>query len=238
VARSQAQTRLRLPIGLSALAHASVIALIALVRQQKAPALPPIYRVTMVAAPAGPRAEGVVTETPPAPVPKATPVTPPKRAEVSPSDMPAPAKKGKAARKPLPPATPTIAQKSTPKDAPTKQAGGGPTGGRGTDVANVKTEGMDFPYPGYLTNIVRQIALNFKPRNPGVLKAEVFFLIRRDGSVSGFRFITRSGSVAFDLEAQGAVEAAAQSRAFGRLPDDFNNDFLPVIFSFDPTIIR
>jgi len=118
--------------------------------------------------------------------------------------------------------------------APT--AGGGETGNTGTDVATVRTEGIEFPFPGYLDNIVRQVALNFRPRNPGALKAEVFFFIRRDGSVTGFRFITSSGNFAFDLEAQGAVEAAA--RRFGPLPADFSDDILPVTFSFDPARLR
>ena len=102
----------------------------------------------------------------------------------------------------------------------------------GTEVATVRTEGIDFPFPGYLQNIVRQVTLNFKPRNPGALKAEVFFLIRRDGSVTGFRIVTSSGNYAFDLEAQGAIEAAAGS--FGALPSGFTDDILPVSFSFLP----
>ena len=40
----------------------------------------------------------------------------------------------------------------------------------------------------------------------------------------------------FDLEAMGAVEAAAPS--FGRLPDGYSEDVLTVIFSFDPQLIR
>jgi len=62
------------------------------------------------------------------------------------------------------------------------------------------------------------------------------FLIRRDGTISGFRFVQRSGSFAFDLEAQGAVESAASR--FGPLPDGFRDDVLPVMFSFDPRLIR
>jgi protein TonB len=123
------------------------------------------------------------------------------------------------------------------KEAP--RAGGGPTGGRGTDVATVRTQGIDFPYPGYLNNIVRQIALNFAPPNPNSpLAAEVSFLIRRDGSVTNLRFISRSGNYVFDLEAQGAVEAAGSQRAFGPLPDGFQDDVLPVVFSFDPRFLR
>ena len=80
--------------------------------------------------------------------------------------------------------------------------------------------------------------LRFNPRNPGALRAEVFFIIRRDGSIGEFRFLTKSGVYAFDLEAQGAIESAGSAKAFGALPPGYVNDFLPVIFSFDPSLIR
>jgi protein TonB len=115
-------------------------------------------------------------------------------------------------------------------------AAGGQEGGKGTDVANIRTEGIVFPFPGYLENIVRQIALRFRPPRGSALKAEVSFFIRRDGSISPIRFLQRSGSFTFDLEAQGAVEAAAQN--FGPLPAGWSDDVLPVTFSFDPRLIR
>jgi periplasmic protein TonB len=65
--------------------------------------------------------------------------------------------------------------------------------------------------------------------------AEISFLILRDGSVRDIRFVTRSGSFAFDLEAQGAIEAAGNTQAFGPLPDGWNADVLPVSFYFKPT---
>ena len=138
---------------------------------------------------------------------------------------------GAASAKPV---KPTKAKQANA--APVPRAGGGPTGGRGADVANVRTEGIDFPYPVYLQNVVRQIALQFKPANGGALRAEVAFLIRRDGSISGLKLVTRSGNFSFDQDAMGAVEAAA--RSFGPLPQGFTDDVLPVIFSFDPQLIR
>jgi len=152
--------------------------------------------------------------------------------------MPAPAKPKPTPRKPTRPATPTPVTKAAPKNTPLPKAGGGPTGGAGTDVANIKTEGVEFTDQAYLNNIVRQIAVRFKPRNPGALRAEVFFIVRRDGSIGEFRFLTKSGVYAFDLEAQGAVESAGSAKAFGSLPSSYVNDFLPVIFSFDPSLIR
>jgi protein TonB len=105
-------------------------------------------------------------------------------------------------------------------------------------VANVSIRGLPFPYPGYLQNIVRQVALRFSPERGVALQADVAFLIHRDGSVSGIRVVKPSGSYAFDLEAQGAVEAAGAARAFGSLPQGFRDDVLPVTFSFDPRVIR
>ena len=119
------------------------------------------------------------------------------------------------------------------------RAGGGPEGGRGTDVANVSIRGLEFPYPGYLANIVRQVAVRFEPANRNAaLQADVAFLIHRDGSVSNIRIVKRSGNYAFDLESQGAVEAAGMAKAFGPLPEAFREDVLPVTFSFDPRVIR
>lgn len=238
--RRESSARLGGPFGVSVLLHASLVAAaVFLARPGPARTLPPVYKVNLVAAPAGPRAIGEVNPAPPPPAPTPTPPAPPKRAETNPTDMPAPAKpKEPPRRRPATPATPTPEPKAAPKNAPPTKAGGGPTGGSGTDVANIKSEGVEFPYPGYLNNIVRQIALRFKPRNPGALRAEVFFIVRRDGTIGEFRFLTKSGSYAFDLEAQGAVESAGSARAFGLLPDGYVNDFLPVIFSFDPSLFR
>jgi protein TonB len=103
----------------------------------------------------------------------------------------------------------------------------------------VRTEGVEFPFPGYLRNIVAQVFSRWRPpAGHAALEAEVFFIVHRDGSVSGIRFIQRSGSFAFDLEAQGAVEAAARARAFGPLPEAFEPDALPVSFFFSPRGVR
>jgi outer membrane biosynthesis protein TonB len=236
VYRGQRATPLGGPLGVSVVLHASLLAAAFFARPGPPKALPPVYKVNLVAAPAGERAIGAVT---PAATPPPTPTpTPPPRAETNPRDMPAPSKAKPAPKKPTPPATPTPRTKAVPKDAPLAKAGGGPTGGTGTDVANIKTEGVEFTDQAYLNNIVRQIAVRFKPRNPGTLRAEVFFIVRRDGSVGEFRFLTKSGVYAFDLEAQGAIESAGSAKVFGSLPPSYVNDFLPVIFSFDPSLIR
>jgi periplasmic protein TonB len=210
--------------------HVGIIAAFLALRPGPPPASPPIYRVNIVAAPPGAPAAGVVTPSAPAPaVDKPAPPRP-KSEEVVPIPTKTPPRRVPRL------ATPNVSDTRVKRDQPAPVAGGGERGGRGTDVANIRTEGIDFPFPGYLENIVRQIALRFRPPRGSPLKAEVQFLIRRDGTISGFRFVQRSGSFTFDLEAQGAVESAAT--AFGPLPAGFQDDVLPVMFSFDPRLIR
>jgi protein TonB len=197
-------------------------------------ALPPMYHVELVAAPPGERAIGEVKSTAPS---DTRPITEPRPSDATVKTMPSP--KPVAKENPVRRATPDlkIPRKQARSNAPT--AGGGPVGGKGTDVANVRSEGIEFPFPGYLNNIVRQIAVNFKPRDRNSkFRAEVTFLIHRDGSVSNLKFVKRSGNYAFDLEAQSAVEAAARARSFGPLPGGFADDVLPVMFSFDPDFLK
>jgi protein TonB len=236
------------PFTISAVLH-GVIALLLFntLKERKPVALPPMYRVEIVAAPAGERAIGevkteqanaakavtqpnaaqsTVKETP-VPTAKPAPKTP---ARVTPSD----AKSKPVAKAGAPDAKATPQAKT---EAP--KAGGGPVGDKGTDVATVRSDGIEFPFPGYLNNIVRQIAIRFKPRNAAArLKAEVRFLVHRDGSVSGIEVIRKSGNYSFDLEATGAVDAASTAHAFGPLPDGFPDDVLPVVFAFDPAFLK
>ncbi|MGZ3467799.1 MAG: TonB C-terminal domain-containing protein [Gemmatimonadaceae bacterium] len=238
------------PFTLSAILHAAIATLLFSTLKERRPvALPPMYRVEIVAAPAGERAIGEVSPAKTATTPT---VTQPTATQSTVKEMPLP--KAKPAQKTPARATPTEGKVSpSPKvSAPTEarvtppqpktaapKAGGGPTGGKGTDVASVRSDGIEFPFPGYLNNIVRQIAINFKPRTPAArLKAEVRFLIHRDGSVSDLSFVRRSGNFSFDLEAQGAVEAASSTHAFGPLPVGFPDDALPVVFSFDPEFLK
>lgn len=228
-------SELRGPLLLSAVAHLVVMLALLVVRTAAPPALPLMYEVNLVAAPVGERAAGVVRDpvpesvTPPAAAPTPTRVERNDPGKTAPIKAPTVKAPTRATPSPAAPAKAAPAAR-----APT--AGGGAVGGTGTDVATVRTEGIQFPFPGYLQNIVRQIALNFRPRNPGALTAEVLFFIHRDGSVSGFRFVQRSGNFAFDVEAEGAVEAA--TGAFGPLPKGFGDDILPVTFRFDPARLR
>jgi protein TonB len=232
-AARRAPGSLAAPIGASALLHAAVLMAMLLHHAGSSVQMPPMYRVELVAAPPGERAVGVVTA---APAPAVETKAPPKAVTRETKTVKT-AAKTKKVTKPVVQATPKMAtkQEAPAKNAP--KAGGGPEGGKGADVQSIKLEGIEFPFPGYLLNIERQIALNFSPKgNVGALRAEVFFMIHRDGKVSGFRFISRSGNLAFDIEAQGAVDAA--SRSFGPLPTGYTDDILPIVFSFDPSKLK
>ena len=230
-----AEPRLGAWFALSVLLHGGLVAAFFVLRPGAPPPGPPIYRVRLIAAPAGERAIGVVQPKPEPVVEKPAP-TPPKPA---PKKTPAPVKTPPKATKQAPTAaTPTpIPPPKTAEPAPT--AGGGATGGRGADIANVVTTGVEFPYPAYSDNIVRQLIKFFGQTNAR-FTAEVSFVIRRDGTVDPetIRFVTRSGNYSFDQRAYGAVEAAANANAFGALPHGFREDILPVRFRFTPSIMR
>lgn len=221
----------------SVVLHAGFVAGFFVLRSSAPPPSPPLYRVQLFAAPPGERAIGVVQEapvTPPPPVPEV--VTPPKSVPVRPKLAP-PKVKAKPAPKaatPVEQAAP-VAQPKTPP--PT--AGGGSTGGPGTDVANVSTGGIDFPYPGYVRGVANAIIRAF-PSTRMTYTAEVRFVIRRDGSVDpeSIKLVTSSGNYSFDEQALGAVESAANAKAFGPLPPGFREDILPVNFRFSPSLIR
>jgi len=225
-------TRLGLPVTLSAVVHVGIVAFVLYVAKG-ARQNGEVYSVTLIAAPEGPRQAGIVSEAPP----KVEPEAPlPKRAEMQPKET-TPIKRTTTPKATTSRATQVPDAKSARFDTPAPRAGGGETGGKGTDVANVSTGGKDFPYPAYLQNIINQIAVRFDPRDRQ-LSADVQFVIRKDGSVFGITVVKGSGRYGFDTQAKGAIEAAAAAHSFGPLPDGFSDEALTIIFTFDPKIIR
>jgi outer membrane biosynthesis protein TonB len=235
----QVATNPRLSGGIAAsmILHAGLIAAFFLVRPGAPPPEAPTIAVRLIAAPPGEPAAGVVQQPP-----TATPATPPPapaavvKREVVKTRVPT------TKPKPVPrlatPTTKRAAEPSTPA-TPQPTAGGGLAGGKGADVANVTTGGIEFPYPYYTTNIVSKLIQRFGPM-AGTLSAAVRFVIRRDGSVDpeSIQLVSRSGNYSFDLRAVGAVESAANAREFGPLPPGFREDVLPVTMRFSPTIIK
>ena len=193
---------------------------------------PPVYRVQLVAAPRpepdARRAPEVVErpaerQPPPTPAPKPPP---PRRTSVA---KEAPPKE----------AQPEVSREPAPRTTPAEEPAPGVTPSTGTDVATVSVPGVAFRYPEYLRNIVAEVYRRWhRPVDDAPLQAEILFLIHRDGTISNVQFTRRSGSFAFDLEAQGAVEGAGNARAFGPLPEGFEADILPVNFFFNPRTVR
>lgn len=215
--------------------HGAVL-VVALVGARPARPMPPVYAVELVAAPAPVAAPTApVATAPPNSTPaRAVPRTPPPTVSRQPA---VPIKKPEPARtppRPTPvPPNPGAQTARTTTTAPVAPAKG-ETPSTGTDAVTVKTPGLTFAYPEYLRNIVAQIYRRWDRPQGGTRRAEVFFMILRDGSVRDIRFLTPSGDFTFDLAAQGAIEAAANAGAFGPLPDGYPQDVLPVSFYFEP----
>jgi len=212
--------------------HAGVVVTLLLAVRPLPPPSPPTYAVELVAAPAAAGAGRPAPEVvpPPAPAP-VIPKTPPKAA---PKPKPAPVKAPpKAQTKPAP--STNSQTKSAPRTAGATPPLPGETPGTGRDLANVKLAGKEFPYPEYLRNLVAQIYRRWnRPAGDAALTAEVGFVILRDGTVKDIRMVTNSRSYEFNLEAQGAIEAAATVKAFGPLPAGYAADYLQISFLFTP----
>jgi protein TonB len=227
-------------LALSALVHAVLLGTVVWWGMRPVPVRPPVYRVDLVGAPAGPRQAGVLS---PRAQPEAATAAPAAAgAERPPAEKAMPTPK---APKPVasPTATPSTqrnrtAGSRTPSPTATKgappRAGSGAVGGKGADVANVRTDGIAFPDQGYLNNIVRQLALSWQPSRAAATRvAEVRFTIRRDGSVTAIEVVKPSGDRLYDIDAVGAVEAVGAARSFGPLPAVWKDDVLIVYFTFD-----
>lgn len=221
---------------LSAIVHSSVVVGAVMWGLRHDVPRPPVYRVELIGAPTGARRAGVVA-------PKATEAPSaaeaPSGAERAPTEKALPSKKApapSAKATPLPTKSKAAGTKAaTPAaKAAAPPAAGSKEGGKGADVRNVRVEGITFPFPVYLNNIMRQLSLAYSPRpSSAALVAEIKFMIRRDGSVSGIEVVKSSGNRLFDLEAAGTVESVGATRSFGPLPSGWADDVLIVYFTFD-----
>ncbi len=189
-------------------------------------ALPPVYRVELVAAPRPQQNQRRAPETVQRQAERTVPRPQPPRRTSQAETPPPPTREPEVEREPAPR---TEAVELAPEVEPST----------GSDPATVSTAGVDFPFPEYLRNIVVQVHRRWqRPSGNVSLRAEVSFFIHRGGNVTHFQFVRRSGNFGFDLEAQGAIEAAANSGAFGPLPEGFPDDVLFVSFFFDPATTR
>lgn len=232
-ALSRQTARPRRPAVLGSIAlHLLLVAAFWVSSRQLAERLPEfrVYRVNIVSPP--PQALGdpsPVVQAPPAPQPRIeTPRPQPQPPPVQPA-QPQPAE-------PRPQTPPREApREAAPPRETTPATGNNPQPvAVGGDGINVQMDGADFPFPGYLENVIMQIHRHFRWSGAANLEATVHFYILRDGSAGGIRVMRSSGNVRFDLEATGAVEQAGRRGAFGPLPDGWQQDRLWVSFRFLP----
>lgn len=179
-----------------------------------------------------PEPEPEPEETPPEPEPEPEPAPAPAPAPARRQPEPEPRRQPPPQREPEP--EPEREPQRQPERTPQRSTGDRPDpNSTGGDNVNVQLRGVQCPTPDYCNNIIRQINRYFRsPGGGGV--ADIFFVINRDGSISELRLDSSSGSAAFRLAVMEAVEQAGINRAFGRLPDSFQSDRLPVSFFFRP----
>lgn len=165
-----------------------------------------------------PEPEPVVEETPEVALPDPEPEPPKPEPEPDPDPVPP-----TPAPRPAEPDPEPQPASSEPAEASEAEAG--------ADV-NVRLEGLRRDYPAYYNSIILEIRKCFRPPASNA-RAVVYFVIRRDGTVSDARLVERSGNASFDYAALGAIECAGSGR-FGPLPDDLPYETLPVQFTFEP----
>ena len=210
IVRPRLKTNVPLGLAGTLTVHGAAIVLF-LASAPGANSAPPTYRVRLIAAPEFDQA--------------ARPAPPAIEREAAPKEPPAPTR--------TPPVADSKKREAAPRTTPTARPLPGERPSTGSDVATVSTEGIEFPFPEFLQNIVSQVLRRWqRPLESSPLEAEVSFMVHRDGSVTALQFVKRSGHFAFDLEAQGAIEEAGRSLAFGALPEGWIPDVLFVRFYF------
>jgi hypothetical protein len=125
-------------------------------------------------------------------------------------------------------------EKPKPKEPEPVQGPNAKADSPGGQNIDVNIEGLQFPYPEYLENIILQLNRHFRWSGSPNLQNTIIFFINRDGSVEGIRVLTGSGDFNFDLQVMSAVEQAGRRGAFGPLPEGFVQSRLPIKFTFLP----
>ncbi len=243
------------PIGLlgTAALHGLLIAAFVFSAREVRRSPLPAYSVELIAAPRASTyaasADAAAAETPD-PTPSARPsARPPVRPSAAPAKAPLthapPRAEARARPEARPegqkagPSGPASAERGVQSATPAPSPNTNVAPGTGTAPATIRTVGVEFPFEGYLRNLVAQVYRRWHPPSGNAdLESEMLFFVHRDGSITGLQFVKRSGSFAFDLEAQGAVEAASRAGSFGSLPSGFAPDVLPVSFFFSPRSLR
>jgi len=92
-----------------------------------------------------------------------------------------------------------------------------------------------FPHAYYIDLLRSRISSSWysslvAPGLKGKYVTCVYFIVRRDGEISGLRVERPSGVISLDLSARRAIENAAP---FAPLPNDFSSQYLVVHFEFE-----
>ncbi|MCX6554310.1 MAG: energy transducer TonB [Candidatus Aminicenantes bacterium] len=108
--------------------------------------------------------------------------------------------------------------------------GGDGGGGYGSGIG-----GGFFPYAYYVDLLRNRISSSWysslvAPGLKGKYVVGVYFIVHRDGEISGLRLENSSGITSLDLSARRAIENAAP---FAPLPPDFTSQYLVVHFEFE-----
>lgn len=184
-------------------------------------------RITIVSAPQPVEA---TQPAPPPPEPEPEPVAeepvPEPVVEPPPPDPP-PQPPPERTERPPPRPTPTPPPTTPP---PTRPAEPTP----GAEGLNIQTEGIAFPFPDYLNNVILQVHRYFRWSDGTNPRGTIYFEILPDGSVRNIRMVRPSGNIRFDFAVQGAVETAGNRGEFGPLPDAFVGPALPVQIEVEP----
>lgn len=151
-----------------------------------------------------------------------------------PDEMPPPPDKPKPKPKPKPKESPKEVQKTMPPDEPPAEPVESSETDAGEDAVtgDISLDTDDFPFAYYLVTMKRKIAALWQvPRtSPGEgMYCQVYFRVRRDGSIQSPAVATSSGNFLFD---QAALRAVVQASPLPALPGGFTDDYLGVHFSF------
>ena len=173
-------------------------------------------------------------EPPPAelePEPQPEPVQPEPEPEPEPEAEPEEAPPPEPEREPepdieKPPETPEERPEPTEEPPDSATAGG--------ENLNIATEGREFPFPDYLSNVIIQVNRYFRWNAESQPVGVVYFEILPEGTVRNIRMVRPSGNLRFDFAVQGAVETAGNRGAFGELPEAYAGSFLPVQLEIEP----
>jgi outer membrane biosynthesis protein TonB len=191
-----------------------------------------VFEIELISPPAAelgeptpPPPEELVIETPFDPVPEPQEETPPPVIDEEPPVEEPPQPEETPAPPDVEPVVDPIAPTSPDPDPDVETPG---------EDLNVRMEGIRRDYPEYYNNIIRQMQRCFRWRGDEDLRAAVYFVINRDGSVSEVDIRESSQSIAFDIEAMGAAECAGSRNRLGRLPEALPFDQFPVVFWFEP----